>query len=427
MTPRSATIVVINDFGAINGGAAKVAIDSARGLASRGHDVVFFCGTEPVDPQLAVSGARIISLGHQASKDNPDRRRGAIQNLWNTKARALLSRLLDDLDTRRVVVHVHGWSKVLSPSVLEVVGRSKVPAAVTLHDYFVACPTGALFDYGRNENCPLTPMSMRCVLRQCDKSSALMKGFRVVRQTIQAHSAGFPSRGWRLVGVSDFSLRKLRPFLSDDIITQMIANPNDMPRRLPVQAERNMQYVAAGRLSAEKGMSVFAQAAKIASVPATFIGDGETRDDIAIANPSARLLGWVDHAATLAEIAQARALVFPSLWPETHGLVVAEAAALGIPAVVSDNTAATDFVEHDRTGLVFPANDVQALATQLLRLRDNGLVRRLGRAAYEKYWSAPLSLDAHIDALETLYTDMLAEAETGRRLTEVGTSTDGSS
>jgi glycosyltransferase involved in cell wall biosynthesis len=300
MTPRSATIIVINDFGAINGGAARVAIDSARGLAARGHDVVFFCGTEPVDPRLATSGVRIVSLGQQASKDNPNLRRGAIQNLWNAEARAGLSRLLDDLAMRRVVVHVHGWSKVLSPSVLEVVARRKLPAAVTLHDYFVACPTGALFDFGRNENCPLTPMSMRCVSRQCDKSSALMKGFRVVRQIIQARGAGFPSRRWRLVGVSEFSLRKLRPFLSDGFITQVIANPNDMPRRSPVQAEHNVQYVAAGRLSAEKGMAVFALAAKLANVPATIIGDGETRNDIAIANPTARLPGWMDHAATLA-------------------------------------------------------------------------------------------------------------------------------
>jgi len=282
-----------------------------------------------------------------------------------------------------------------------------VPAAVTLHDYFSACPTGALFDFGRGTNCPLRPMSTACVLRPCDKHSATMKGFRLTRQLIQRRMAGFPNPRWHLVGVSEFSLRKLNPSLPPLCNRRVILNPNDIPRAPPASPHLNSSYVAAGRFSAEKGMSLFAKAAALAGVPAGLIGSGESLESIRAANPAAHLFGWLDHASTLAVIGTARAIVFPSLWPETHGLVVAEAAALGIPAVVSDNTAAADFVDDDETGLIFPSGDANALADRLRRLQDDELVKRLGSAAYERYWSNPLSLERHVDALEQLYADML--------------------
>lgn len=37
-------IVVVNDYAAINGGAAKVASDSAIGLAKQGFQVVYYSG-----------------------------------------------------------------------------------------------------------------------------------------------------------------------------------------------------------------------------------------------------------------------------------------------------------------------------------------------------------------------------------------------
>jgi hypothetical protein len=45
-------VIILNDFGAVNGGAAQVAITEALGLADQGHEIVFFYGTGPVDARL---------------------------------------------------------------------------------------------------------------------------------------------------------------------------------------------------------------------------------------------------------------------------------------------------------------------------------------------------------------------------------------
>jgi glycosyltransferase involved in cell wall biosynthesis len=398
--PRA--VVILNDFGAVNGGAAKVAIESAYGLAARGHRVTYFCAVGPVDGRLRQAGVEVVCLDQHASLDDPDRAKGALRNLWNATAARRLSALLAGKPD--AVVHVHGWSKALSPSCLWTVRRSGLPTVVTIHDYFLACPNGALFDYQSNANCLLRPMSGACVTRHCDKQSYAMKAFRVLRQVIQNKAIAGARAPWHFAAISQFALSKIEPFLPEAYGRSVLANPVDLDRLPPVQPARSDLFLVAGRLSPEKGIGLFAEAARRANVRAAVIGAGECSDAIAAANPSLEMLGWLDHADMLVKLRHARVLVFPSLWPETFGLVPQEAAAQGVPPIVSDNTAARDWVVDGQTGLHFPSGDVAALADRLARLAsDDTLVERLGRAAYDDYWRSAPTLANHIDNLETLY------------------------
>ncbi|HUO92315.1 MAG TPA: glycosyltransferase family 4 protein [Rhizomicrobium sp.] len=399
------TVVILNDFGTVNGGAAKVAIESAYGLAGRGHHVSYFCAVGPTDRRLHEAGVEVVCLDQPASLDDPNRARGAVRNLWSSAAAQRLAGYL----ARKPggVVHIHGWCKALSPSALWTVRNSGLPAVVTIHDYFLACPNGALFDYRSNKNCPLRPMSAACIARNCDKRSYAMKAFRVLRQTIQNSAMNGAHTPWHFAAVSQFALNKIAPFLPKPHTASILENPADLVRLPPAEPARSNLYLAAGRLSPEKGFDVFAAAAARAGVRATIIGEGECRSGVAAANSSLEMPGWLEHAEFVTRLREARALIFPSLWPETHGLVPLEAAAQGIPPIVSDNTAARDWVVDGRNGLHIHAGDIGALAAALERLKDDALVARLGRAAYDDYWAHAPTLAKHVDALEALYESLL--------------------
>jgi glycosyltransferase involved in cell wall biosynthesis len=81
-------------------------------------------------------------------------------------------------------------------------------------------------------------------------------------------------------------------------------------------------------------------------------------------------------------------LVLPSDHQETWGLVVNEAMACGLPAVVSDAVGCgPDLIEAGRTGAVFPLGDTTALAEAVrstLALEPASVRRDLGEkvAAY---------------------------------------------
>jgi glycosyltransferase involved in cell wall biosynthesis len=88
---------------------------------------------------------------------------------------------------------------------------------------------------------------------------------------------------------------------------------------------------------------------------------------------------------------------------ETWGVVVNEAAASGLPLVLSDRVgAARDLVRDGENGFVVPADDVRAAADALRKLRSDGaLRRRMGERSRElvRDWDYAASVDAFVDAV----------------------------
>jgi glycosyltransferase involved in cell wall biosynthesis len=210
------------------------------------------------------------------------------------------------------------------------------------------------------------------------------------------------------ITVSDFSRRVLEPMLPSGSRFYAIDNPVDAQREHRIAAESNRGFVYIGRLSAEKGGTLLAEAARRLNVPVVFVGDGAERAEIARVNPDARFMGWLDHEGVKAQLASARCVVVPSVWYETLGLVVLEAAALGIPAIVPTGTAAHDLVDPGHTGLEFERGNVDELTERLrVAVADDSLVHRLSEAAYAKYWNAPLTMNSHIGRLLSVYASVL--------------------
>jgi glycosyltransferase involved in cell wall biosynthesis len=96
--------------------------------------------------------------------------------------------------------------------------------------------------------------------------------------------------------------------------------------------------------------------------------------------------GFLNQSQIAAAYAATDCLVLASDHGETWGLVVNEAMACGLPAVVSDLVGcAEDLVEPGVTGLCYPCGDTAALATCLAAMaRDPAAAARMGQAAREQ-------------------------------------------
>ena len=104
----------------------------------------------------------------------------------------------------------------------------------------------------------------------------------------------------------------------------------------------------------------------------------------------------------------ARALALPSLWYEGQPLAALEAKAMGTPVIVSDVCAGRETIDDGVSGLWFKSGNVEALAAALAQILDDALVARLSRAAYQDYWRAPPTQDAHVERLMAIYAKMAA-------------------
>lgn len=171
------TIVIVYDGAVINGGAAKIAIQSAVELAKNPDiNMIYFAANAEVDECLQSNDAiKVVCIDTPHIASNKNKIKASLYGIWNRKAKTEFAKLLLDLDPKHTVIHIHGWSKALSVSVVAVAQNMHFPVLITLHDYFAVCPNGGFFNYQKKELCHLEPMSWKCISCNCDKRSYFQK------------------------------------------------------------------------------------------------------------------------------------------------------------------------------------------------------------------------------------------------------------
>ena len=119
-----------------------------------------------------------------------------------------------------------------------------------------------------------------------------------------------------------------------------------------------------------------------------------------------RLVGFVDDVQALLRTAAVFAL--PTRRPESFGLALIEAMAVGLACIASDAGGPRDIIDHGRTGLLVAPADPVALADAIERLcADPDLRRRMGTAAATDV-RARFGADAVVEGVERVYESVMA-------------------
>ena len=171
-------------------------------------------------------------------------------------------------------------------------------------------------------------------------------------------------------------------------------HPNDGGRRDRLRAARGWSdrfvigYV--GRLSPEKDLRTLIRAAATLTrenmrATVAIVGSGRLESSLrafsAELGTDVQFIGFLDGLALGDLYRSLDVFCLPSR-SEAWGLVVNEAMGMGLPTVVSDRVGSRSLFEDGKSGIIFPAGDVFALAQRLMGLaRSVELRTELGAAA----------------------------------------------
>lgn len=365
-------IVIVSDFGHVEGGAVAVAVKTALLLASEGRKVVFFCGEGPVCEDLALSNVETVCLDMPSINSNPSRLDAIRNGIWNSHAYESFLGLLKRGDLKDAIVHVHTWTKVLSSAVFAAATENGNPILLTVHDYFSVCPNGGFYDYNEKRICERKPMSGSCICRNCDKRSYAQKLWRVARQTRQDRWVrNNPKVHYAFV--SEYCRDILIPFLHSEYSYEVLRNPIDHLKCGDDRRGRDA-FLFIGRVSPEKGADLFCEAVTAIGAKGIVIGDGEMLAELKARYPQIEFTGWVKpEQMRLHGINRAIAMVQPSRLHETALLTPLQMLEQGVPCIVPDRCAARDYVEEGVNGLLFKTGDVEDLKRAMLEMLDRQL------------------------------------------------------
>lgn len=391
-------IIIVYDFGSINGGAAQVAISSAVALKDAGNNIVYFCAVAPEDDYLVDHGIEVVCTEQLDIKTDTNIVRKSLQGIWNRKAQRMLGSLLKRFQPTDTVVHFHGWSKALSSSVLSVPNKMGFYSFITLHDFFTYCPNGGLYNYQVAKICDCQPMSLKCIVCNCDRDRYLNKMWRVIRNYVQ--NTVLPKLSKNIfISISACTAREFKrcyKYKNSNIVR--VNNPVTFPTVSKRCVDDRDSYLFMARLSEEKGVDLFCQAITQSGSKGIVLGDGPMRVELQRKYPNIEFAGWVSEEQKGQYINRTRAFIFSSVWFETFGLSVAEMLSAGIPCIVGDKTAAAELIEEGNNGLLFTSGDLNSLVESIKNMDAHYEDYSNFEFPKEKY-----SLEQHVNSLLDIY------------------------
>ncbi|EJT5933916.1 glycosyltransferase family 4 protein [Clostridium perfringens] len=402
MNKNLKNIVIINDFSYINGGAAKVAISSAVGLKKKGYNVIYYTSVGNIDTDLIDSGVKVITLNGEDIL-NGNFIESIFSGIWNKKAYKNLKDILAKLSPKDTIIHIHGWTKAMSSSVIKACIDSNFKFIFTAHDYFSICPNGGLYNYQKNNICNTRPLSLKCLFTNCDSRRYSHKLWRYCRGIVQNK---YMKECKNMIALSNNNGEVIKRIIKD-INVFYINNPIDLNKQDRVKVELNKKIAFIGRLSKEKGVDLLVEATKDYEYEVEIIGDGVLRENIKNINPKVNITGWLNSDELLEKLKSIRTLVLPSRWYEGMPNVVLEAMSMGIPVITSDICNAKEIIKEGKNGFIFKNNSVKSLSSELNKINDDNRIKDISKYAYNLYWSNSYSLEKHIKSLEAVYEEIL--------------------
>lgn len=185
----------------------------------------------------------------------------------------------------------------------------------------------------------------------------------------------------------------------------------------PSQAPEKPTVLFIGRLRDIKGADFFVRA--LGQLPnevqGTMIGDFNeqtTREFSQLAEQAGcrdrvTFLPWVDRDEIRDVYKKTTLLVFPSICPETLGIVGLESMANGVPVVAADVGGVREWLLPDKTGVIVPPKDPEAMAAGMKQILDDpDLRQQYGRNGIELIRDK-FSVATHLKKLLGVYESCL--------------------
>ena len=242
------------------------------------------------------------------------------------------------------VVHIHNTFPLLSPSVLYACRDARVPVAVTIHNYKLLCASGDFFRDGDVCHDCAGGLPVPALVHRCYRGSAVATVPTVV--AARAHRAAWRNLISAYIFISASQQRLLagmeldadRSFVKPNLVLRRLYEPQSDPQPGPPSGGPRARQVAyVGRLDQAKGVPLLLQAwdryratagddalRLVIAGGGTARGRGQPLGRGTAVGPARRPPG---QAGVLRPVAASRAVLLPSQWEETFGLVVVEAMA----------------------------------------------------------------------------------------------------
>ncbi len=367
-------ILQVNKFYYPRDGVGKYVLELEERLKESGHEVRIFAMDNPLnisspDKKYFVSYLSFNQKG--------------LKNIWRSFARIFYSleakRKFKSLvnDFKPDIIHVHNIYHQISPSILTVAKKKKIPVIMHLHDYKLICPNYKLFIKGKTCQRCHGGKYYNCFLNKCLKESYL----KSLGGTLEMY---FHHKIWKIyktgvnlfIAPSQFMKKTCEDFAWPEKKIKYVCNffTGKITNQPPKEEDNYLLYF--GRLSAEKGINLILQALTFNQETLKIAGEGPEIDNLKSLTKKLSLeervefLGFKSGTDLNDLIIKAKAIIIPSVWFENMPLNLLESLAQGKIVIAAKIGGIPEIIEDGHNGFLFNPSNVQSLVEKIKQVNE---------------------------------------------------------
>ncbi len=400
-------ILLVNKFYYPKDGVSNYLLGLETKLKELGHEVRIFAMDNPKNIPSANQKYFVSYLSFDQN-NFVNNWRSLLRIFYSREAKRKFSALIQDFQPD--IIHLHNIYHQISPSILSVAKRKKIPVVMHLHDYKLICPNYKLFTEGKICRRCHGGKYINCLFHKCLKNSYL-KSFGGALEMYFHH------RIWKIyetgvnlfIAPSRFMKKTCEEFgWPADKIVWLHNFFNDQTLDCPTtnQALTENYLFYFGRLAEEKGIEVLIKALLKNGETLKIAGEGpeetKLKNLVTELNLENRIefLGFKNGDELETLIRQARAIIIPSIWYENMPLNMLEAMSRQKIVIASNIGGIPEIIQNSQNGLLFKPGDPDDLANKIKLITDLDS-KALGQAAGETVKN--LTAATHVQEILKIY------------------------
>jgi len=398
-------ILLINKFLYPKGGDAISTLNTGKLLTAKGHKVIFWGMAHPSNPDYSYKDYFVSNVDFNKPTSLIRQIKAGLRIVYSLEAKRKIERLVKA--EKPDIVHLNNFAHQISPSILDVFKKYKIPVVMTTHDYKLVCPIHFMLSNGKPcEKCK-DGKYYQCLINICTKNSRL----KSLLNTIEMYLHHKILHIYDLINISiapSFFLKNKLDKMGFRGKIVLLPYFVQLKEYIPQYNWNNNSIVYFGRLSSEKGILTLIEAVKGLDITVKVIGEGPMKEILESKIESNKynninFLGYRKGESLKNEIGKSMFTISPSEWYENYPFSIIEAFSLGKPVIASRIGGIPELVKDERTGLMFePGNsgDLRRKIEYLINKPDK--IREMGQDA-RTFVEKELNAEKHYLRLIEIY------------------------
>ena len=396
-------ILMVNKFLYPRGGSESYMLKLGEELSRLGHEIEYFGMFDEKNTVGNADGLYTANMDFHST--GMARFLYPFKIIYSREAAKKIGKVLDRFQPD--IVHMNNINFQLTPSIIYAVKKRNIPLVQTVHDYQMICPNHLLYSFSETKPCDrcIAGSKWNCLKHSCIHNSKVKSILGVIEAKLYGALKTYQKVDLYICP-SNFLKNKLCS-ASEMYRDNTFTIHNFIERKFtPVKEENCEPYIVfVGRLSAEKGVALLAETARL--LPEyRFVVAGNGPDDACLQDiPNVILKGFVGGQDLADLMANAQLLIAPSVCYENCPLSILEAHSMGVPVVTMNSGGMAELVEDGKTGGLAQQPTPQCLAETVQKCLDRQNYQVLKTNCMQRS-AEIMDVQAYCEILTQKYNDL---------------------